>query len=84
MSQSPTSPEVLDSARDYFRNWDALGLMIARGSSFSGDERNCVFLNTGGPRFADVSAAIALDFSSRLGMTSPGRDFSPCGSLLPS
>ncbi len=35
--------------------------MIARGSSFSGRERNCAFLNTGTHRFADVSAAAGLD-----------------------
>lgn len=35
--------------------------MITRGRSFSGRERNCVFLNTGGERFADVSAATGLD-----------------------
>ena len=36
--------------------------MIARGSSFSGNERHCVFLNTGTDRFADVSSATTLDF----------------------
>lgn len=35
--------------------------MIARGGSFSGKERNCCFLNTHGPRFADVSATTGLD-----------------------
>jgi hypothetical protein len=47
----------------YFRNWDVLALLSKRGSSFSGRERNCVFLNTGGPRFADVSAVTGLDFA---------------------
>jgi peroxiredoxin len=36
--------------------------MVKAGLSWSGRERNCVFLNTGGPRFADVSAATGLDF----------------------
>ncbi len=35
--------------------------MISRGSSFSGRERHCLFLNTNGPRFADISAAAELD-----------------------
>ena len=35
--------------------------MIHEGRSFSGHERKCVFLNTRGPRFADVSAATSLD-----------------------
>lgn len=37
-------------------------MMIARGNSFSGHERHCVFLNTGDERFADISAAAKLDF----------------------
>ncbi len=35
--------------------------MISRGRSLSGFERNCCFLNTGGQRFATVSAAVGLD-----------------------
>ena len=37
--------------------------MVRRGFSFSGHERNCVFLNTGQPRFADVSGVSGLDFA---------------------
>ena len=36
--------------------------MVEGGSSFSGYERHCCFLNTGGTRFADISAASGLDF----------------------
>ena len=36
--------------------------MIETGGSWSGRERNCCFLNTGGARFADVSAVTGLDF----------------------
>ncbi len=41
--------------------------MIRQGRSFSGRERNCVFLNTrsgeaGGSRFANISAVSGLDF----------------------
>ncbi len=39
-----------------------LARMMRQGRSFSGRERNCVYLNTGGPRFADVSAVSGLDF----------------------
>ena len=36
--------------------------MLRQGKSFSGGERNCVYLNTGGTRFANVSAVSGLDF----------------------
>ncbi|REJ97421.1 MAG: hypothetical protein DWQ35_02365 [Planctomycetota bacterium] len=44
-----------------------LNEMMRRGRSFSGRERNCVFLNTGrpstdSPRFADISAASGIDW----------------------
>lgn len=35
---------------------------VRRGRSFSGNERNCAFLNTGGPRFANISAVSGFDF----------------------
>ncbi len=37
--------------------------MIRMGKSFSGRERHCCFLNTGGPQFADISATSGLDFA---------------------
>jgi peroxiredoxin len=36
--------------------------LIRDGGSLSGHERNCVFLNTTGPRFATISAVSGLDF----------------------
>ncbi len=41
--------------------------MLRQGRSFSGKERNCLFLNTGNssedtPRFADISASSGIDF----------------------
>jgi tetratricopeptide (TPR) repeat protein len=36
--------------------------LLREGRSFSGHERNCVFLNCQQPRFADVSAITGLDF----------------------
>ena len=40
----------------------ALSSMIDSGRSFSGRERNCVFLNTRDGRFANLSAGSGLDF----------------------
>jgi len=37
--------------------------LLREGRSFSGRERNCVFLNSGSPRFANVSAITGLDFA---------------------
>ncbi|MEO1842714.1 MAG: hypothetical protein ABGZ37_00380, partial [Akkermansiaceae bacterium] len=39
-----------------------LSAMIDSGKAFSGNERNCVFLNTRDGRFADISAGSGLDF----------------------
>ena len=38
-----------------------LQTLVREGSSFSGRERHCCFLNTGGPRFADISSISNLD-----------------------
>lgn len=42
--------------------WLATWRMVLEGLSWSGYERNCVFLNTGGPRFADISGISGLEF----------------------
>ena len=44
-----------------------LSKMIESGRAFSGNERNCVFINTGksaeaGGRFADISFASGIDY----------------------
>ena len=47
------------------RSWEARQMMlrlINSGKSWSGHERNVCFLNTGGTRFATVSATTGLDF----------------------
>ena len=36
--------------------------MLEEGRSFSGRERHCCFLNTAGPRFANISAVSGLDY----------------------
>lgn len=60
MSQSPTSAGS-DSQATYMESFRQLAMKIRDGQSFSGRERNCFFLNTGALRFADASAAAALD-----------------------
>ncbi len=58
-SQSPTGTEPTDA---YQQAWAAIQNMVMNeGGSWSGRERNHLFLNTGGPRFADVSFAAAVD-----------------------
>ena len=62
MSQSPIDDASPDATRRYAQGWAALSRLLHEDRSFSGHERNCAFLNTGGGRFADVSAASGLDF----------------------
>ena len=61
MSQSPETFTALDRDHAYLRNFDALGVMIARGRSFSGHEQNCLFLNTRDNRFSEVAAATGMN-----------------------
>lgn len=37
--------------------------LLSQGRSFSGRERNCMFMNCGSDRFANISSASGLDFS---------------------
>ena len=62
MSQSPLDDIPVDENHPYSQGDIALAEFVRQGRSFSGHERNCCFLNTGGMRFADVSAAVGLDF----------------------
>ncbi|HAY80327.1 MAG TPA: hypothetical protein DCY79_11020 [Planctomycetaceae bacterium] len=59
MSQSPVSEELTD---DYSAGWSQILDLINSGGSWSGHERNCCFLNTGQPRFANASAVTGFDF----------------------
>ena len=61
MPQSPT--DVLNSALNqrYARVVDDLFRLVAEGRPFSGHERHCVFLNTGGRQFGTISAISGLD-----------------------
>lgn len=45
----------------YSASWQAIMQLVRKGASWSGHERNCCFLNTGG-RFASVSHISGLDF----------------------
>lgn len=47
---------------DYAESFLALRHMLRQGSGWSGHEKNCVFLNTGTKRFADISATSGLNF----------------------
>jgi Flp pilus assembly protein TadD len=64
VSQSPTTADADQATIDHYLSvWEPLNQRILTGSSFSGNERNCCFLNTGRPgkdQFADVSAASSL------------------------
>lgn len=46
----------------YSRNFRRLNQLMAEGKSFSGYERNPLFLNRGGQGFTDVSGALGVDF----------------------
>jgi hypothetical protein len=48
--------------RRYEDSWEAIYNLIDEGASWSGNERDCCFLNTRTPVFADVSAATGLNF----------------------
>ena len=62
MSQSPEKVDTSTKVQAaYEKAWIAIYELIDQGRSWSGRERNCCFLNTRGPRFADVSAATGLD-----------------------
>jgi len=52
----------LDEAEDYNLAFESLFRLQAEGRSFSGHERNCVYLNTGGREFADISGTSGLNY----------------------
>jgi Flp pilus assembly protein TadD/thiol-disulfide isomerase/thioredoxin len=64
VSRSPSGP--VDPARPgdhdaYVAAFEELNRLIRAGRPFSGHEPNCAFLNTGGRRFATVSAVTGLE-----------------------
>jgi len=63
VSRSPSEDATSEEIRAYDVGWAATNQLIRAGRSFSGRERNCVFLNLGdGGEFADISASSGLDF----------------------
>ena len=48
----------------YLNSWQAIGTLLRDGRSWSGNERNSCFLNTGTDRFADVAFVAGLDQAS--------------------
>ncbi len=62
MSQSPLEAGDRRQAEVYGRALDQWSRLVQAGNSHSGHERNCVFLNTAGGRFANISGVSGLDF----------------------
>jgi hypothetical protein len=50
-----------DDSNTYINAWQNISRLMDSGSSWSGRERNCAFLNLGDREFVDVSAAAGLD-----------------------
>lgn len=65
MSQAPLNEQELAHATQskdgYVANINAVNRMAHEGKSFSGNERNCVFLNRGGGTFSSISALSGWD-----------------------
>jgi len=65
VAQSPDENAASSDVLRYDLGWKAINNLLRQGRSLSGQERNCCFLNLGQEkelRFADVSAAIGLDY----------------------
>ncbi len=62
MSQVPATSADENGLAAYRVGWQATKELLRQGRSFSGYERNCVFLNCRGLPFANVSAITGLDF----------------------
>ncbi len=62
MSSSPQREDP-ESTASYERGWETLNKMLRSGGSLSGRERHCVYVNTGGARFADASFVSGLDLA---------------------
>ena len=61
MSPSPVNKQDQEGARQYGAAWQAIMQLVREGSSWSGYERNCSFLNAGG-KFFSSSYVTGLDF----------------------
>jgi tetratricopeptide (TPR) repeat protein len=63
VSQSPVDAAGGDAEGGYLEGWMATEQQVREGRSWSGYERHCAYLNLGGTRFVDASAAGGLDFA---------------------
>ena len=65
MSQSPINDFSDRATLRYKQGWRALNRLLHEDRSFSGNERHCAFVNTGGTTasFADVSGVTGFDFA---------------------
>lgn len=62
MSRAPIDPQAKVAISEWRKNENAtLDTLLKEGRSFSGRERNCCFLNTGGKRFANISTCAGLN-----------------------
>lgn len=61
MSPSPRSSDAADDVTEYQGGWHQVAQLVVEGYSWSGNERHCCFLNTGGPHFANASFATGFD-----------------------
>ena len=62
MSPSPVTDQDKEGVEQYRASWQAIMQLVRSGSSWSGYERNCCFLNTGG-RFTGASHVSGLGFA---------------------
>ena len=62
MSQSPVDKITPENTVRYRQGWKALNRLLHEDRSFSGNERNCAFLNCRGTGFADISSISGFDF----------------------
>ena len=62
MSRAPTLKSDGTYSEEFWQGVHQAQDLLRQGKSWSGHERNCCFLNTGGERFANVSALSGLDF----------------------
>ena len=62
MSRTPDEVVTPDSAGDYQDAWRAITRWTHEGRSWSGQERNCCYLNLGNAQFANVSTIAGFDF----------------------
>jgi len=65
-SQSPCASTCTTEAEragevEYRSAWAAISHLVQEGSSWSGNERNCAYMNLGQGRFVDVSAVTGFD-----------------------